>query len=458
MDFELKIKEDRESLIEDIKKLVSINSVESEPKEGMPFGEGPAKALQCFLDMAEEMGFKTENFDNYAGHIDFGEGEETVGILGHMDVVPCGEGWICDPYKPEVIDGKLYGRGVLDNKGPMLVCLHAMKILKEMGLPLSKKIRMIVGANEETDWKCVDYYFNQKKIAPPQISFTPDAEFPLNHAEKGVFQYQLVTDIKENIVISGGNAYNSVAESAYVMLPAETEEKVKANMSAWEESTKCKFEYSLENGELKLTANGVAAHGASPHEGINAISGIMKAVTDLGLNNELSDIAKFYMERIGFNLNGDNIGLGIEDEVSGKLSFNVGKIEVTDNKLILSIDNRVPVTFKCTEAQKMIESNLEGSKFRFENPQIIEAIYVPKDSFLVETLMDVYRSVTGDVNAQPQVDGACSYARALENCVAFGALLSDQPNLMHQRDEYLELSKLDTWMKIYLEAIYRLAK
>ena len=153
MDFKAKIKEDRESLVEDIKRLVSINSVEGAPKEGMPFGEGAAKALNCFLSMAEEMGFVVQNFDNYAGHVDFGEGEEVVGILGHMDVVPCGDGWVCDPFCPEVIDGKLYGRGVLDNKGPMAVCLHALKILKDMGVPLKKKVRLIIGANEETDWK-----------------------------------------------------------------------------------------------------------------------------------------------------------------------------------------------------------------------------------------------------------------------------------------------------------------
>ena len=163
MNFDEKIREDRESLIADIVKLVSINSVEGTPKEGMPFGEGAAEALECFLSIAEEAGLHTENFDNYAGHAELGDGEETLGILGHVDVVPCGEGWVCDPFTPQIIDGKLYGRGVLDNKGPMLVCLHAVKILKEMGIPLRKKIRFIVGANEETDWKCMDYYFGVKK-------------------------------------------------------------------------------------------------------------------------------------------------------------------------------------------------------------------------------------------------------------------------------------------------------
>lgn len=458
MDFEAKIREDRESLIEDIKKLVSIDSVEAAPEEGMPFGKGAADALQCFLDMAESLGANTENFDNYAGHADFGDGEETLGILGHMDVVPCGDGWLCDSFKPEVIDGKLYGRGVLDNKGPMAVCLHAVKILKEMGLPMKKKIRFIVGANEETDWKCVDYYFNQKKIAPPELSFTPDAEFPLNHAEKGVFQYQLITDLKEDVVLAGGNAFNSVAESAYVLLDESLAPQIQEKMAQWEEVTGCHFETETVDGKLTLTAHGFAAHAANPEGGKNAISAIMNAVHELHVGGELGEIAEFYMGHIGFNLCGEHIGVGLSDEVSGKLSFNVGKAEVIDGKLILSIDNRVPVSYKCKEAQELIEKNLEGTRFRFENPDIIEAIYVPKDSFLVQTLMDVYKEVTGEEEAEPQVDGACSYARALDNCVAFGALLHDQPNLMHQKNEYLELDKLDMWMKIYLEAIYRLAK
>ena len=458
MDFEKKIREDRESLIRDIMELVSIDSVEGEPKEGMPFGEGPAKALQCFLDLAEEAGLRTENFDNYAGHADYGEGKEVVGILGHVDVVPCGEGWICDPFQPQIKDGKIYGRGVLDNKGPMLVCLHAVKILKEMGIPLRKKIRLIVGANEETDWKCMDYYFGEKKITPPQISFTPDAEFPLNHAEKGVFQYQLVADLKEKIEISGGNAYNSVAESASALFPAGSEETVRERMTKWEEATRCKISCQTEENGVRLSVRGFAAHAASPAKGINAVSGLMYMIVDLGLEGELLEIARWYMKYIGFDLQGKGLGIDLSDEISGTLSFNVGKAEVLDGKLILSIDNRVPVTYKCKEVQDLLEKNLEGSRFRFENPQITEAIYVPKDSFLVTTLMDVYREVTKDHDAEPQVDGACSYARALENCVAFGAILPGQPDLMHQKNEYLELDKLDLWMKIYLEAIYRLAQ
>lgn len=184
----------------------------------------------------------------------------------------------------------------------------------------------------------------------------------------------------------------------------------------------------------------------------------MKAVSELPLQNELSRIAAFYMKYIGFDLTGKGLGIDLSDEISGKLSFNVGKVEVQDYKVIFSIDNRVPVTYRCMQVQELIQKHLSGSGFRFENPNATESIHIPKDSFLVQALLESYRTVVGDSSAMPLVDGACSYARALDNCVAFGALLPDQPDLMHQTNEYLELDKLDIWMKIYLDAIYRLAK
>nr|WP_296030276.1 dipeptidase PepV [uncultured Dorea sp.] len=458
MNFEKQIQADKKNLIKDIITLTSMNSVEAEAEVGKPFGEGPAKALQCFLDMAEEMGLKVENFDNYAGHAEYGDGEETLGILGHVDVVPCSGEWLVDPFEPEVKDGKIYGRGVLDDKGPMVACLHAVKILKEMNLPLSKKIRFIIGANEETDWRCMDYYFNQKKMKAPEMSFTPDASFPVIYAEKGVFHYQLVTDIKEKIVLSGGIVINSVADRAYAVVPDALEDEIKKNLHLWEEKTKCRFRTEKEENGIRLEAEGFAAHAVNVAKGINAITGVMYAVSELDIQGELAEIAKFYMEHIGFDTSGERLGINVEDSFSGKLSFNVGKVEVKHNQVIFSIDNRVPVEYSCEDVQKRLEEKLKGSRFRFELLDITKANYVPKDSFLVQTLMDVYREITGDTSAEARAEGTCSYARAVKNCVAFGALLPDQPDLMHQTNEYVELDKLDVWMKIYLEAIYRLAK
>lgn len=447
-----------EKVIADIVKLCSINSVETEAKEGMPFGEGPAKALQCVLKLGEDMGFTSENFDNYAGHIDFGEGGETLGILCHADVVPCGEGWICDPYSPQIIDGRLYGRGVLDNKGPMVVCLHAMRLLKEMNVPLKKKVRLIIGTNEETNWKCMDYYFGKKNIEFPQIAFTPDADFPLKYAEKGLLQYCLKIKIADEIILQGGNAVNSVPEKASVCLHVKYVPEIEKQREEWTKKSGCTYEIKEENEEITLTAIGRAAHGAWVENGINAITGVMLAVNELKVGGELERVSSLYMKYIGLYLHGENLGLQFVDEESGALSFNVGTVEVSEGEVRFSVDNRVPVTYKCGEVISRLEKNLEGTGIEIEILDCIEGIHIDKNSFLVQTLMQVYRDVTGDMTAEPEVDGGCTYARTMKNCVAFGALLPEQENVMHEKNEYLEVSKIETWLRIYLEAIYRLAK
>lgn len=458
MNYKKKIQDEKASVIKSICELVSIPSVEESPSDGMPFGKGPAEALQHVLTLGQSMGFHTENFDNYAGHIDFGEGEETLGILCHADVVPCGDGWICDPYHPEIIDGVLYGRGVLDDKGPLIVCLYAMKILKELNLPLRKKVRLIVGTNEETNWECMNYYFGKKKLPFPDIAFTPDAEFPLKYAEKGVLQYQLVMPLTESIFLSGGNAVNSVPEYASVHLPISylaVLEKEKADL---EKLTGCRFEIKERDGMLLLTAYGKAAHAARPEIGINAVTAIMTAINSLHLNGDLGTAAAFYMQYIGSDLDGHRIGAGYSDEESGPLTFNVGMVSSENGRLTFSIDNRVPVTFSCQNVIDSVKNTISGTPFSMEQESATESILVSRDSFLVTTLMDVYRRVTGDHKAQPEVDGGCTYARTMPNCVAFGALLPGQPNTMHEKNEGLELTLIDTWMELYLEAIYQLAK
>lgn len=458
MDLKNEIAESRERMVEDIRQLAAIDSVRAEACPGMPFGEGPARALAYTLELGKSMGFDTENFDNYAGHIDFGDGDEMVGILCHVDVVPCGDGWICDPFQPQVIEGKLYGRGVLDDKGPLVACLHAMRILKERGVKLQKKVRLIAGADEESNWECMDYYFNTKKVAPPQNAFTPDADFPLKYAEKGVLQYQLRSPLHEDIQMGGGNAVNSVPEHAWILLPAALEGAVHKRRESWEKATGCRYTAERKGERIRLDAYGRAAHAAWPDGGINAITGIMAALQELNVGGELGRIAKFYMEKIGWNLHGELFGISIEDAHSGKLTYNVGKLTVEDGKILLNIDNRVPVTHTCRKTAKIVEKALGGTGFTLEQVTATEAILIEKDSFLVQTLMQVYKDVTGDLEAEPQVDGGCTYARTMKNCVAFGALLKDQPNGMHEKNEYLEISMLDTWLEIYLEAIYRLAR
>lgn len=452
---------DRESLVQDIGDIVSIKSVEEEALPGMPFGEGPAKALQCILKKGEEMGFAVENFDNYAGHIDFGEGEEMLGILGHVDVVPAGEGWDCEPYAATVIDGKLYGRGVLDDKGPIMTCLHAMKILKESGIEPKKKIRLIVGANEETHWGCVNHYFGEVNAPQPDIAIVPDANFPVIYGEKGILEYKLIFPVEEEIVICGGNAVNAVAEKAFIELPEEYAEKFRTiwgTEDRFERETGCSFEViDIDSEKCRVMVEGEASHACLPEQGKNAISALMYAVDALHIPGDIGKIAEAYNTYIGLGIYGEKLGVAAEDADSGKLTFNVGRVTSEEGSVTFYVDNRIPVTADDKETMAHIEKQIEKTPFTMELLKLTEGILISRDNSLVTTLMDVYRDVTGDTEAQPVTTGGGTYARSLKNGVAFGALLRDQPDHMHKKNEYAEIEKIYTWLEIYLEAIYRLA-
>ncbi|MEG2530098.1 MAG: dipeptidase PepV [Anaerovoracaceae bacterium] len=456
MDFSKEIEASMEALINDISGLCKINSVEAEPLPGMPFGKGPAEALNAALKIGEDMGFKTENFDNYVGHIEYGQGDEMVGILAHVDVVPAGEGWDMDPWSGQVKDGRIWGRGTLDDKGPLMTCLYAVKILRDLNIPLKKKIRFIIGTNEETDWGCMDYYMNTVKPELPTCAFSPDSSFPVTYAEMGILQYTLSKKLSEDISISGGNAFNAVPSSAQVLLPMSLEEELKVAIKASEDPNM--YSYTLTDEKIKLVTKGIGAHAASLGQGKNAISYMMLLLSKLSLTGELKEIVDFYNENIGTCIYGEKMGIATSDEDSGNLTLNVGMISVENNVLTLSCDTRIPVTLKLEDTTELLEKKFENNIFEYQVDTGMGPLYVSKDSELVKTLMEAYRKVTGDMDSQPITAGGGTYSRTINNCVAFGCLLPDQEDTMHQANESLEIEKLQIWLKICIEAIYQLAK
>jgi succinyl-diaminopimelate desuccinylase len=451
----------REDVINAIQEAIRIKSVEESPLPDKPFGEGPAEALKYFLELGKSMGFEVENFDNYAGHIDFGSGDETIGILGHVDVVPEGEGWSHPPYAGEIADGKIYGRGVLDDKGPMIACLYAMKAIKESGLKTGKKIRMILGANEETGWGCMDHYFGKLKMPQPALSFTPDSTFPVTFAEKGIMQVVLKKKYEdgEKIRVKGGNAFNSVSEKAFLEVSEESGKVIADHVPAFNKDKNYAVEVEKKSESLIISSAGKSAHASRPDKGYNAVSALMKLISESGYRGgALEDIARFFSEKIQMETDGKSMGIAFEDHDSGELTLNIGMISLENNILEISIDIRYPVTIEKEAVLQGLEKSASDFGMEMEIHGGKEPLYVPRDHFLVKTLMDVYKDVTGDSEAQPIAIGGGTYARAINNCVAFGSLLKDQEDNMHQKDEYLEIDKLDTWLKIYVEAIYKLSK
>ena len=434
-------------LIRAIKELVSIPSVVSDAVDDMPFGKDVYDALKYMLEMAEKDGFEVFNDQNYGGHIDFrGKGSGVIALVNHLDVVPAGDisNWESDPFSAEVRDGKLFGRGVLDNKGPLLICYFAMKALKEAGYIPDKTIRLILGCDEETNWFGMDHYMENVR-ADIVGGFSADADFPVIHAEKGIVQYWINVPVMPETYdriaeLRGGTVMNAVPDRAVL--------KIKAGRD------------SRRDALVTISASGKTAHAAWPEKGENAISDLFSKLVKTDVDCEdLIGFAEFYNEHIGNDVHGTGMGCGFSDEPSGKLSFNVSKIEKSDDgsAIRLGVDIRFPVTMTEEEVRRGIEEVIAPYGYGLELIKNQDPLYIPKDDPIVETLMNIYRECTGDEDAEPIVIGGGTYARAVPNTVAFGPVMPGDGDLCHLPNEYMELTQIGEAAKIYARAIYELS-
>ena len=461
-DLNNRIEEMRDNIIATTQELVRIKSVQDTPKEGKPFGEGVNKALEATLEIAKNMGFETGNIDGYAGYAEMGQGDEMLGILCHLDVVPEGSNWSYPPYAAEIHDDKIYGRGTIDDKGPAVAALYAMKAVKDSDITLNKRVRIIFGTNEESGWGGMDYYLENAEV--PDLGFSPDAEFPVIHAEKGILIFKLKeefesVDNKGTVKvksIKGGNAPN--------MVPDHCEAELEGNYQQIEEKlneflTKNDYDMSLEKNDdlVLLKSEGVSAHGSMPADGQNAISQLMTFLGTLDLGeDDIAEFISFYNDKIGMEYYGQSIGCGFEDEVSGKLIFNVGVIDLSSKKGEITVNIRYPVTNKAETVYSEIKDKL-NKDIELEETQAKDPLYVEKDDPLVKNLMEVYRDIVGDEDSEPIAIGGGTYARAIEKAVAFGPLFPGQIELAHQKDEYIGIPELIQNAKIYAGAVAALA-
>ena len=461
-DLNNRIEEMRDNIIATTQELIRIKSVQDTPKDGKPFGEGVNKALEATLEIAKNMGFETGNIDGYAGYAEMGQGDEMLGILCHLDVVPEGSNWTYPPYAAEIHDDKIYGRGSIDDKGPAVAALYAMKAVKDSDITLNKRVRIIFGTNEESGWGGMDYYLENAEV--PDLGFSPDAEFPVIHAEKGILIFKLKEEF-ENVdnngnvsvkSIKGGNAPNMVPDHCEAELEGDYQE-IKEKLSEF--LNKYDYDMSLEKNDnlLLLKSEGVSAHGSMPADGQNAISQLMTFLGTLDLGeDDIANFISFYNDKIGMEYYGESIGCGFEDEVSGKLIFNVGVIDLSSEKGEITINIRYPVTNNAETVYNGIKEKLDDS-IELEETQAKDPLYVEKDDPLVKNLMEVYRDVVGDEDSEPIAIGGGTYARAIEKAVAFGPLFPGQVELAHQKDEYIGIPELIQNAKIYAGAVAALA-
>ena len=472
MNYQELVQNYKDDMIFALQNVVRINSEKGESfltKDGQvyPFGQEVHKALETVLELGSEMGFEVKNVDNYAGHIEFkGKTDKIMGILGHLDVVPAGNDWSFDPYGAEVKDGKIYGRGTTDDKGPVISCLYAMKALKESGYMPELTIRLIIGLDEETTWKSLDYYFERE--ARPAYGFTCDAEFPIINGEKGTITFELAKKFARNNMeglelrsLKGGFAPNSVADSCRVVVNSPKTEQyddIKEKIAIYREETGYKVNYKGVGKSLEITVTGVSAHGAKPELGLNAVSVMMDLLGRLNfVNEDVNDYIAFYNQYIGFCLDGEKMGIGLKDEPSGNLIFNVGMAEMSKEAGKFVINIRYPVTFTDEDVYGRIGELLTRYNIGLIKKGHKGPVYFPKESKLITELLAVYQEHTGDMESQPSVIGGGTYAKATPNIVAYGALFPGDEDLMHQKDECLEIARLEQMTKIYVDAIYKLS-
>lgn len=439
-----KLENNFSEFLNNLDRVVSIPSYYQEDSTKYPFGENIQKVLEEMIDICKELGFRTYiDSEGYYGYAEIGSGEKLVGVLGHLDVVPPGDlsKWENEPFKPVIKDGKYYGRGAQDDKGPTLAAIYALKTLLDCGFKLKYRVRFIFGTDEENLWRDMPKYVEKEEI--PTVGFTPDSKFPLIYSEKGLLQCKLIAKNESGLVFKGGDAFNSVPSN--IIVP-KNEELMKVLLE---------LNYEFKDKDEVIEIVGKSVHAQVAETGINAINRYMHALTKLGKETKSG---KFITENlIGYDF-AEPIFELVKDEHSGELKFNVGKIEFTEENEILMIDMRIPVTY---DKEKIVETLSRKAKeygFEYIQHDYLKSIYVPLDSELITTLMSAYQEITGDMESQPVASGGATYARAMNNCVAFGGVLPGSPKTEHQPNEYIILDDIKKAMKIYMKAFEKFNK
>ena len=441
----------KEQILQDIAALVAINSVEGEPAEGAPYGVGPRAALDKTLELAAGMGFATRNCENHIGYAELAgaDPEKYLATICHVDVVPEGNGWTADPFTMQIKDNYMIGRGVADDKGPMVATLYALKFLKEEGVSLRYPIRALVGDNEETHMRDVDYYLEHYKA--PVFCFTPDAEFPVCNGEKGQFNGKLVSpvcngEIKEFV---GGVANNAVPDRASALVETDITKLSNAPNITLEP----------EGNGVRIRGWGKSGHAAMPEGTVNAIGLVVNYLLD---NNLCNDAEREYLkaiQKLHSSTAGEGLGIQCADGPFGPLTIIGGRIYMENGRIVQTLDSRFPTCTDGETIEKQIEAAI-GSGAELTDIGVNKPFYIEADTPAIKACIDTYNEVTGD-HATPFTMGGGTYARHFPYAVSFGPEHAELPipefgGPMHGANESAPIDKLLEALKIYILALLRL--
>ena len=423
------LEDHKEELIETLREAVHFRTLEGPAEEGAPFGRTVKECLDFVLAKASGLGLEAKSLDGYCGIVDAGEGEEMLGILGHLDVGPEGTGWDHEPYGAEIVDGKIFGRGTIDDKGPAIASLFALKAVCSSGMKFRRRVRIIFGCNEETNMGCLKHYKEVERI--PDMSFSPDGEYPVTNSEKTILHCTYKASFKSAISMSVGEAANVV--------PGYAEARI------------------TNNGITKLvSADGKIAHASLPNEGINALQRLFLELRKEDLSGKDRVVIDTLCDAFKTEYYGESLGLDKED-ASGRLTLNVGVIRWNEDGFELTLDLRCPVTLPECYIRERIELALAATGGKIVRWDFRPGFSIPDDSEIVSKLLKVYKNRTGQTDAKPKKIGGGTYARELPNAVSFGPEGYMCEASCHVANEFISIDQLMMNAKMIADAIIALA-
>ena len=451
--------EDKQQMLVDaVCRLVSIESTEGEPAPGAPFGPGPAAALDEALKLADEWGLITANHEGYVGTADLNDSEDALHILGHLDVVFPGDGWtITEPYAPKVIGDLIYGRGTDDDKGPLVASLLAMKAVKDMGIPLTKNCRCILGTNEESGSGDIAWYFARHPFAP--ATFSPDSGFPVVNTEKGSMKPRFTASwpVQETLPrvkwLHGGIRINVLPGDASAAVEGLTIDEIQPIARNTTARTGVTFTYSTEEGATVIAAKGTGSHAAYPEGGNNAITGLISLLCALPLaEGPCKDSLNALNELLPHgDCYGKGMGVAQEDPISGKLTAVLTLLEVTPTGLDGKVDSRVSLCATEENCLNVARASFESKGFTFQGAQHAPH-HTPADSPFVQTLLKRYEQYSG-LKGECLSTGGGTYVHEIPGGVAFGCTLPGFDTHLHGADERVRISDLMLSAKLFAHVI-----
>jgi succinyl-diaminopimelate desuccinylase len=468
----------KEEIIKSLQACIRIKSISGDE-------EGTLKVLEFFLNLGQSMGFKSANVNNLGGIIEFGEGERTLGIIVHLDTVPEGTGWQYPPFEGRIEDNKIYGRGAIDDKGPAISVLYALKTIQDTGIKPDCKIQIIIGIDEETVWNTTPKLL--KKIREPDFAFVPDSNFPIVIAEKGLVWIEITKDFlqinpntettksqtnldknnqkkqKPSIIIKkilgGSESLNIVPDycAATLKMTEDKLQTVEKKLQRFLQQEKfANIEIEKNDSEIKLLSHGKSAHAFNCDEGRNAISQLILFLNQLDIAEEQKTFLETYTSKIGMEYFGESLGLASEDELTGKLTVSPGYIHLDEKSANLKVDIRFPASEQLTVLKGKVDSAFQPFQGNLKIIDSLESLSFSEDDPNIQKLLQVYRDYNGDREAQPLGIGGTTFAKAFNNAVGFGPTFPGMAKSEHQPDEFMEIDHLMKCTEIYALAIKKL--